>query len=93
MVEKNPDDPGRAFWSALIEELKPQETNTSTPYAFAARYVRVGDKAQALKWLKTAIDQHDDGMENLLFDECWDSYHREKWFQDIVKEVGLDPWL
>jgi tetratricopeptide (TPR) repeat protein len=92
-VEKDPEHPAHAYWSAVIEDLKQRDAANSMPYLWAARYVRVGDQEQAQKWLKTAIDQHDVGMENLLFDECWDPYHREKWFQDIAKKVGLEPWL
>ena len=91
-LEMNPDNPGLAFWSAVIEDLKSNQTTNSTPYLWAARYARVGDKEQALKWLKLAVENHD-RMENLLFDECWDPYRKEKWFQEIAKDVRLDPWL
>jgi tetratricopeptide (TPR) repeat protein len=87
-VEK---DPEHGFWAALIEEQKPNEATTSRPYMVAARYARLPDKEQAQKWLKMALAKHDT-MENLLFDDCWDPYRREKWFKEVVKEVGLEPW-
>jgi tetratricopeptide (TPR) repeat protein len=89
-VEKNPNDP-RVFWVLLIEEQKPNEPNTSTPYRFAARYAHVGDKEHALQWLGKALAMHD-GMQDLLFDECWDPYRQNSAFQEIVKKVGLGPW-
>jgi tetratricopeptide (TPR) repeat protein len=90
-VRKDPDHPAQAFWSALIQDQKPAEATGSTPYLFAARYVRVGDTNQALQWLKAGLEKRDLAMGNLLFDECWDPYRREQWFKGVVKEVGLDP--
>jgi hypothetical protein len=57
----------------------------------ATRYAMLPDKEEALNWLETAREKND-GMENLLFDDCWDKYRREQWFKEIVKKVGLDPW-
>ena len=56
-VEQDPGDPSRAYWTTLIEELKPNQTNDSMPYLWAARYIRVGEKEQALKWLNNALEQ------------------------------------
>jgi tetratricopeptide (TPR) repeat protein len=89
-VEKDLDHQAQAFWSALIEELKPTESGSTAFYLFAARYIHVGKIAQAKEWLANALTNHDQAMENLLFDECWDPYRHEKWFKDVVKAVGLD---
>jgi tetratricopeptide (TPR) repeat protein len=91
-VRKDPDHPAQASWSTLIQDQKPTEGTSSVPYLIAARYVRVGDTNQALKWLKIGLEKRDRAMGTLLFDECWDPYHREKWFKEVVKEVGLEPW-
>ena len=70
--------------------VKTNESNTP-PYVVATRYAMLPDKEEALNWLETAREKND-GMENLLFDDCWDKYRREQWFKEIVKKVGLDPW-
>jgi serine/threonine protein kinase len=91
-VQNDLDHPAQAFWSALIDDLKPTESTNTAFYLFAARYVRVGKIAEAKDWLAKAVKNHDHAMESLLFDECWDPYRHEKWFKDVVKAVGLDPW-
>jgi tetratricopeptide (TPR) repeat protein len=92
VVQKDPNHPALAFWSTLLADLKAGEEKATMPYVHAARYIRVGDQEHALKFLNKALDQHDHAVQNLLFDECWDSYRREQWFKDIVKKVGLSKW-
>jgi len=91
-VQQDLNHPAQAFWSALIDDLKPTESTNSSFYLFAARYVRVGEIAKAKEWLAKAVKNHDRSMENLLFDECWDPYRQEKWFKEVVKAVGLETW-
>jgi hypothetical protein len=83
-------DGPRGFWAALIAEGKPFESNTP-PYVVVTRYAMLPDKEEALKWLEIAR-QKNDGMENLLFDDCWDPYRRDPRFREIVKKVRLGPW-
>jgi tetratricopeptide (TPR) repeat protein len=90
-IQQDPEHPVHAYWTAVIEDLKQNGLTNSTPYLWAARYVRVGEKDKAENLLRRALQERDPDMENLLFDECWDPYRREQWFKDVAKEVGLDP--
>jgi tetratricopeptide (TPR) repeat protein len=80
----------RGFWTAIIAEQKANESNTA-PYVVATRYAMLPDKEEALKWLEIA-QQKNNGMENLLFDDCWDKFRKEPRFRKVVEQVGLKPW-
>ncbi|MBI4326452.1 MAG: protein kinase [Chloroflexi bacterium] len=76
------------YWTARIERAKEDELWVRTPYSFAERYARLGDKTQALGWLEKAFVERD-SMEHLLADEFWDNFRDQPKFKEILKKAGL----
>jgi serine/threonine protein kinase/Tfp pilus assembly protein PilF len=81
----------RGYWTQRLEMAREDELWRRTPYWYAERYARLGDKAQALDWLEKALTERD-SMENLLVDEFWDDFRGETRFKNALRKVGLDPW-
>jgi tetratricopeptide (TPR) repeat protein len=81
----------RGYWTKRLEMAREDELWRRTPYWYAERYARLGDKAQALAWLEKALAQRD-SMEHLLVDEFWDDLRSEARFKETLKKVGLDAW-
>ncbi|MBI4327603.1 MAG: tetratricopeptide repeat protein, partial [Chloroflexi bacterium] len=81
----------RDYWMNRLEMGNDEDFGLRTPYWLAELYARLGDKAQALRWLKKALDRHD-SMEHLLVDEFWDDFRHEQRFKETQTKAGLDPW-
>jgi hypothetical protein len=76
----------RDYWLKRLEIAK--ANTSSSPYAYAEIYARLGDKGQALDWLETAFAKHD-SMDCLLADEFWDDFRQEPRFVALLEAAGL----
>jgi hypothetical protein len=50
-----------------------------------------GNRQEALRYLKTAYDQHADGMYEIETDHAFDILHNEPAFRQLVADVDLPP--
>jgi len=77
-----------------IEVLKAQrKTEPSSAYGSAYKiaysYAQLGDKDQALQWLNTAYQEHDEGLMGLKTDFGIDPLRSDPRFAELVRKVGL----
>ena len=80
----------------LLKALRQQQTSLYergllSPYFLAASCSLQGNKQEALLFLKTAYDQHADGLSQIETDHAFDNLHNEPAFQQLVADVGLPP--
>ncbi len=80
----------------LLKTLRQQQTKLYehgrlSPYFLAVTCSLQGDKQEALRYLKTAYDQHADGMYQIETNQGFDNLHDEPAFQQLVALVGLPP--
>lgn len=60
-------------------------------YEIALVYAGLGDKQNALAWLKKAHDAHDVGLLYIKIDPALDPLREEPAFQNLIRSVGLTP--
>ncbi len=73
------------------QQIKLYEHGRLSPYFLAVTCSLQGDKQAALRYLKTAYDQHADGMYQIETNHGFDNLHDEPAFQQLVAQVGLPP--
>jgi DNA-binding winged helix-turn-helix (wHTH) protein/tetratricopeptide (TPR) repeat protein len=71
------------------EQTKLYERSRLSPYFLAETTSLLGNKQEALRYLKIAYDRHTDGMAQLETDRAFDNLHDEPAFRQLVAEVGL----
>ena len=54
-------------------------------------YARLGDRAEALRWLGIALDRREDAAILLLTNPDYDSLRRDPAFDRLLARVGLKP--
>jgi len=62
-----------------------------SPYTVAAIYAGLGDQAQALKWLETAVEERDIWLMNLKVDPVFAKLRSQRQFTDILGRIRLRP--
>src|ERR1019366_8285217 len=80
----------------LLKTLRQQQTKLDergllSPYFLAATCSLLGNKQEALRYLKTAYDRHADGMAPIETDHAFDNLHNEPAFRQLLADVGLPP--
>ena len=80
----------------LLGALRRQQTRLYergllSPYFLAATCSLQGNKQEALRYLKTAYDQHADVMAQIETDHAFDNLHNEPAFRQLAADVGLPP--
>ena len=80
----------------LLESLRQQETKLyerglSSPFLLAATCSLLGNKQEALRYLKIAYDQHDDEVPGMASQHAFDNLHNEPAFRRLLADVGLSP--
>ena len=80
----------------LLKALREQQTRfyergQLSPYFLASTCSLLGNKQDALRYLKIAYAQHLDGMTSIATNRAFDNLHNEPAFQQLVTEVGLPP--
>lgn len=69
--------------------VKQRHSQYVSSYGFARLYADLGDRAQALEWLKKGFETRDRSMVLLKVDPFFDEIRDDPQFQDLVKRVGL----
>jgi DNA-binding winged helix-turn-helix (wHTH) protein/Tfp pilus assembly protein PilF len=83
---------GKGLLEALrLQEQKLHDRGLFSPYYLAETCAMQGRKQEALHYLKTAYDQHADGMSEMEDDRAFDNLHDEPAFRRMLAEVGLPP--
>ncbi len=59
------------------------------PVEIARNYLRLGDKAQALRWLETGYQNRDSGMVYLSIDAAFDPLRGDAEFKGLLRKVGF----
>jgi tetratricopeptide (TPR) repeat protein len=80
----------------LLKTLRQQQTKLDergllSPYFLAATCSLLGNKQEALRYLKTAYDRHADGMAPIETDHAFDNLRNEPAFRQLLADVGLPP--
>ena len=59
------------------------------PYVFALVYVGLGDRDQALDWLRRGVDEHSDEIVFIKVDPAWEPLRPDPRFKDLLREMGF----
>jgi TolB-like protein/DNA-binding winged helix-turn-helix (wHTH) protein/Flp pilus assembly protein TadD len=62
-----------------------------SPYGLAQVYAALSDREQTFKWLQTAYDDRAVWMSYLAVDPVFDRFRSDQRFQDLLRQVGLQP--
>jgi DNA-binding winged helix-turn-helix (wHTH) protein/tetratricopeptide (TPR) repeat protein len=83
---------GKGLLKALLQhQLKLYERGLLSPFFVAETYSLLGNKQEALRYLKAAYDRHTDGIAQLETDPAFANLHDEPAFRQLVADVGLPP--
>ncbi|MGA8301999.1 MAG: tetratricopeptide repeat protein [Terriglobales bacterium] len=83
---------GRGMLEVLsAEQKKLFERGQFSPFPLATTYSIMGDKREALHYLKIAYDRRVDGVTQIESDTSFASLYDEPAFQKIAADVGLPP--
>jgi DNA-binding winged helix-turn-helix (wHTH) protein/tetratricopeptide (TPR) repeat protein len=84
-----------AMLRAEIQQYLRLHPETDTPAAYFAAtnlslaYGRLGDRDEAFRWLRVAIDRHEDAPIHLLGNPAYASLRPDPRYAELVKRVGL----
>ncbi|HXZ79640.1 MAG TPA: winged helix-turn-helix domain-containing protein [Terriglobales bacterium] len=62
-----------------------------SPYGLAQVYAALNDKEQTFKWLQAALDDRAVWMSYLAVDPVFDNLRSDQRFQDLLRQVGMQP--
>jgi len=81
-----------AYWRKSLEFEKADQAIGSefSPSYLAAMYAILGEKDDALKWIATAIDEKDDGIDLLKVDPSFDNVRSDPRFAEQLKRLNLN---
>jgi len=74
-----------------VEQKKLYERGQLSPFLLAMTYSILGDKPEALRYLKIAYDQRVDGVVEIESDRNFDSLSNEPEFRKMLADAGLPP--
>ncbi len=75
----------------LSEQMKLHAQGKLSPYFIAQTDARLGNTHEALKYLATCIESHDERMLNLREDQGFASLHGDPAFEQMLAKIGLPP--
>jgi len=73
----------------LASQKKLYSRGQLSPYLLAQTSVRLGNKQEALQYLKVVYDKHDESAVNLEADPTFASLHDDPAFKDLVARIGI----
>jgi DNA-binding winged helix-turn-helix (wHTH) protein/Tfp pilus assembly protein PilF len=79
------------FEAQLSEQRKLYQQGTMSPYFVAQTDARLGNARDALKYLATCIQSHDEHALNLGADQSFASLHGNPAFSLMLVKIGLPP--
>ena len=96
IVEATEEGFARAGETGLLEALRLQhqklyDRGMLSPYMLGTMYAVVGNKQEALRYLRVAYDQHVDDVLGIANFHAFDNLHDEPAFQKLVADIGLPP--
>ncbi len=79
---------------AMFAEMRREQQELYTqgklsPYTLAQTYALEGNKRDALKYLTTAYEQHDENVTHILVDHMFDSLHDDPALRQILARIGI----
>jgi DNA-binding winged helix-turn-helix (wHTH) protein/Tfp pilus assembly protein PilF len=81
---------GKGMLEALrLKEKELYDRGQFSPYVLAETCSILGNKQEALQYLKTAYDQHADGMAEIETNPAFSNLRHESAFRDLVNRMGL----
>ncbi len=75
--------------NTLALQKKFYENGLQSPYSVAETDSLLGNKQEALQYLKVAYDKHDDSMVRLESDPAFANLNHEPAYQDLVAKLGF----
>jgi tetratricopeptide (TPR) repeat protein len=75
----------------LSEEKRLYSESRISPYRLAETSALLGDKQEALTYLRAACDRHDLALAGILADPPFNVLHGDAAYRDLVSQVGLPP--
>lgn len=60
-------------------------------YQYAEICAQLGEPDEAFKWLDNALRVRDPGLSSLLFDPLVDPLRKDRRFNQLLSEIGLEP--
>jgi TolB-like protein/DNA-binding winged helix-turn-helix (wHTH) protein/Tfp pilus assembly protein PilF len=83
-------------WTGYLREsiqwvLAEQAKSGGAAYNLADLYARLGDSRQSLDWLEKAVEERIYHLAYLKVEPAFDSLRSEVRFQQVLREVGLEP--
>lgn len=74
----------------IIDELKTtQKRGRVVPYRLAAVYLALGDKAEAIEWLRKDYEERDNWMNQLKVDPVMDPLRADARFQKLMRKMNF----
>ena len=70
-------------------QKKLYESGMQSPYSVAETDSLLGNKQEALEYLKVAYDQHDNSIVHMESDPAFSNLHHEPAYQDLVAKLGF----
>jgi tetratricopeptide (TPR) repeat protein len=81
---------GKGLLNALLrQQIKLYERGQLSPYFLAETCSRLGNKHEALRYLRSAYDQHADNLVQIATNHAFDSLHNDPAFQQLLAAIGL----
>ncbi|MGA9978400.1 MAG: winged helix-turn-helix domain-containing protein [Candidatus Sulfotelmatobacter sp.] len=83
---------GRGMFKALRREQKKRyEQGSLSPYQLAKTCSLMGNKAEAVQYLKAAYDKHSDEVIDMDTDLAFEGLHDDVGFRQLLDKLGLPP--
>jgi len=82
----------KGFWRKQLEltQAEARERYVS-PYFMARIYARLGERDQALEWLRKAYDRHSNYLVVLKVEPLFDPLRSDPRFTELLRDIGLSP--
>ena len=81
---------GKGLLEALLQQQKKlYDRGQFSPYNLAETCAILGNKQEALQYLKAAYDQHVDGVPQIEVDPAFNNLHHEPAFQQMIAEIKI----
>ena len=83
---------GRGLLQALsLQQKRLYDRGLLSPWFLAQTQSIMGNKAEALRYLRTAYDRRDEGIPQIESDPAFDNLHNEPAFRKLLADAGLPP--
>jgi TolB-like protein/DNA-binding SARP family transcriptional activator len=80
----------KAAVTKRIEQLTQRAKQSYvSPMEFANNYARLGDKRQAIDWLKRAYDEKSPSLVRIKIEPRWDDYRSSAEFEELIDKIYL----